>query len=728
MADRDDSDRSLGGNQGRASSSPSPGGGSYAGQDRAPSTASSNRNSGGNGYGFGGGGGATAHSVERGIDRSLSGGGNVGSNVGGRETSHSVERGIDRSLGTPSRSTPTGFQGAGGTGGRVGVNPDRFGGTTPTRGTARVTNDLPTGFNPARIGDTIRASLNNPIDYDPITGMVGSAVQRGAINPNINPSRFGAAAATPTGLDPARLGDPTAGTSLPNTGLPTGMDPARFGGTVDPAAGVAAGRFGYGTDALTGAPPAAPAVEPTTAGTVPTGLNPARFGDPLTPAAAPAEERFGPTGFGAAIAGPVTPVGVTPPSLKAQPNTRIDLASAPKANFVASPGFRAPNTDVIDKVTAAWAAKLGADNVRITGTPHGGLRTSKKGSKSGRHGPTTGSALDYGVQVRTENGWRSLDFGKAADLALANDVAEIGARDFGLKGYGVGNGYMSNAAIHHDVVANPGQVSGGDFEWQAANEAKTKSRLSNARAAYDKAGAAAPAPPQSVASMLASPAERTPQMAALDELSGASGTNTQIGRGTDPTTTSSTAAAPASTTPASRSTPAAAGGRVTAEAPGTNNFPATPPSQAQAEGFPSFKTPATGYKRSGLGTVLGLGIDALASVAGGPVAMAATGGAYLLTGDSLGGMTADMIGGKYGPNQYAPGKDMRYSGDRTTTATAADAGFPKTIGTGKTTPAPTTPAAPTTPTADEFVSRYIDPKYPTPFENWGEAFGWKEPV
>jgi hypothetical protein len=193
--------------------------------------------------------------------------------------------------------------------------------------------------------------------------------------------------------------------------------------------------------------------------------------------------------------------------------------------------------------------------------------------------------------------------------------------------------------------------------------------------------------------------------------------------GTGPTTPTPDVPTPS---PAPRGTEAAAGGTVTTPAapPGTQGFPATPPAQPQAPGFPSFATPATDYQRTGLATALGLGIDAVASIAGGPVSLAAQGGAFLLTGDSIGGTIVDMAGGKYGPNQYAPGADDKYSGDR---AGGAGSGKQNTTGVNKPETISKTPTVkPGETTTDEtklpyeeaFVAKYID--RPSAAERWGK--------
>jgi hypothetical protein len=465
---------------------------------------------------------------------------------------------------------------------------------------------------------------------------------------------------------------------------------------------------------------------PSTMGGVPLGGQP-------TPAA-------GPTGFGAAIAnptGPVTPAGVTPAAIVDAPLTgRIDLATAPKADFPMANGIPAPTSDVRDRVAAAWAAKLGADNVRLTGTS--GYRT--KGG-AGRH--PAGKAVDYGVEVKNADGsWRSLDFSKQADLDLAREVDLIGVRDFGLKGFGVGQGYMGDKHIHHDVTI-PGK--GQSYDWTSpAKSSKTvpQSQITSraaAREAYRAAGNV-PAPQQPVASITASPAEMTPQMAALntlDQTTATASTNAvptarpdmagnapptgyEPGAGGYPTTPSVP-----TPTPAPRGTEAAAGTTVTTAAPGTAGFAPTPSAQPQATGFPSFATPATGYVRSGLGTVLGLAIDAGLSVAGGPVSLAANAGSLLLTGDSVGGLITDMVGGKYGPNQYQPGKDDKYSGDRAGGAgsgkqntTGANA-VPSTISKTPTVkPGETTTDEAKLPYEEAFVAKYLD--RPTPAEKWGK--------
>jgi hypothetical protein len=777
MADKDDRDKSLSGGSSHSSEhevdkSVSSGGssssssGSSGGYQGARSDTPSSGRSGGFGGATGGGtsssgsspGGTSSHGSERGRDTSLGGrsgygwggGANAGRTVSaarsdtpsyGRSTGSNLPGNVTQSGSTPTISPN--------------INTDRFG-----KVTSRVTNDLPTGFDPNRIGDTIRSTLNSPISYDPVTGMVGAAVQPGKINPNINTNRFGATT-TATGIDPnidpARFADPRAGTAVANTGLPTGFDAARLGGTVDPTAGVNVGRFGYDTGAVAGtaAPTTAatgidPNIDPARFGAATTAdINPARFGDTLTPTTAPATERFGPTtGFASAIGTPVGPTEaiqsatnptgtVAAPGITDRPNTRVSLADAAKADFLSAPGFRAPTTDVIDRVRASWAAELGADNVRITGTPHGGLRTSAKGARSGRHGPVEGSALDYTVEVKEDGKWRSLDFGKQDDIELADRVAIGGMRDFGLKGYGVGNGYMGNKAIHHDIKANP---KSGGFEWTGPNassagvSASRARSFADARSAYASAKTTTPAFETPVASYTATASDTTPAVAALNAFSGAGGNNTLTGNGTttadagvDPTTTSSA-------TPTGGGTVDAAGKTVSTATPGTDNYPSQPTPAPGTSGFAP--TPKGPYEQTWKGMAAALGIDAAASIH--PAGWALQAGAMVLTGgDSLGTALTGAVGGKYGDNAYRPGADDRYSGDR---AGGVGSGKQNTTGVNKpetigqtpavkpgSTSAKTTETTSTdTPTvAADFVSKYIDPvKRPTPFEKWGADFGW----
>ena len=392
---------------------------------------------------------------------------------------------------------------------------------------------------------------------------------------------------------------------------------------------------------------------------------------------------------GFAVSGPVTPAGMAVPEMRAAPSPP-DLVASPKAQFTASPGFVSPTSDVVDRVTAAWASVLGADNVRITGTPHGGLRTSKKGASSGRHGPVEGQALDYSVEVKTDKGWRSLDFGSPADRALADKVAVAGARDFGLMGYGVGNGYMSNKAIHHDVVANP---KTGAYEWtgpqarSAGVPAETKAALAEARRSYATAAKTEPisgrtAMETPVASLMASAADLTPQMSALNQMSTAQAA-------TEP------AAAPAQ--------PA----RTTA----TGTQPALP---SRAPKPTSRNAPA--YQRTGFGQAIATGIDVLSGLAPG-VGTAATiaNTIAMLTGKRTGGeRVVDYIA--QNPNAYNPGEWDTGKEGRNAAAERAEA--KRRAEQGK--------ATTTVPKTTTFEEKYLfsdTTVRPTPEQKWDWASG-----
>lgn len=353
------------------------------------------------------------------------------------------------------------------------------------------------------------------------------------------------------------------------------------------------------------------------------------------------------------VSHPVSPTGFTPAGMKAvQPSALPDLATAPKAQFTASPGFRSPTTDVIDRVTASWAEVLGADNVRITGTPHGGLRTSAKGASSGRHGPTVGSALDYSVSVRGPDGnWTSLNFGNAKDKALADRVAVVGASKYGLKGYGAGQGYMSNAAIHHDVKANPRT---GGFTWTGPAASirgvpqSTVNALANARADYEAARkAGVPTAQQPVASIMASAADEDSAIAALNQMSGATRT----------AAVAPTVAAAGTADDFETRAPEMAGTTVPTPA-ADQSFPAAPTPPRNVLNLPT-RAPkptardAPAYKRSGLGTVMAGGLDLLSSMGGVP-SLVGQGLSYLTTGKSLGENVVDYV--SQNENYFQPGE------------------------------------------------------------------------
>lgn len=415
------------------------------------------------------------------------------------------------------------------------------------------------------------------------------------------------------------------------------------------------------------------------------------------------------------VSRPVSPTGFTPSGLKAQPASALpDLTTAPKATVSYPAGATRPTTDVADRIAASWAAELGADNVRITMTPHGGLRTSAKGARSGRHGPTVGSAMDYGVQVKGPGGWTSLNFGNADDKALADRVAVRGARDFGLKGYGSGNGYMSNAAIHHDIVAAPRT---GGFEWtgKAARSAgvpqSTRSALASARAAYEAARkAGVPTAQRSVASILSTARDEDAAIAALNQASGAAGA---------PRATAVASAAPAATTTeVARAAPEMAGATLAA-VPADASFPRQP--SVPRPDAPTLNLPnrapkptlrdAPAYKRSGLGEVGAAGVDVLVGGMGGIPGLVAQGASYVLTGKSIGGNVVDYVSTH--ENYYQPGESNR-----------PDAGSQSNRGTSTVRAKPTTGGTDES-TASTFSEKYIDFYDPTPRPTPEQRWDWR---
>ena len=351
----------------------------------------------------------------------------------------------------------------------------------------------------------------------------------------------------------------------------------------------------------------------------------------------------------------------------------------------------------------SWAEELGPENVQINAVS--GLRTSKKGTRSHRHGPDIGTALDYGVSIRDPktNSWRSLDLSKVADKALATRVSQIGMAKYGLQGAGFGLGYMGDKSIHHDVYTNlsPTQTK----QWAGA---KVSAAAFNAARAEYSAASKAPArpsgPAQPVSSMIADAArETTPQMAALDQASGVTRPTAVASNVSRVTAPQSVAAQPAATRPA------ATAASVASPVSRPVATPVSRPSPAKTSSIPgqlAIQTPTkeAPYKRSLTGEVVAAGIDVL----GGPLGAVASLATGLTLGTTVGGAAWDAAHGRWGENQYSPGSEnVRQGGgseadaQRATDNAAKAAAKAGDGGAGSSTP------------AEDFVTKYIEFKDPT---------------
>jgi len=498
---------------------------------------------------------------------------------------------------------------------------------------------------------------------------------------------------TATGFNPAATAE-TIGLATNNPAVTPNFSTAPAPSPATGAASISAPANVYSSPTGTYAEPTAPAAS-TTADT-----------------AAPAAPQ-GPIGLGTAaglVNEPVSQVGQTP-AMTEQPTYGVDLATAPKAQFTMVAGKPMPTTDVPQRVAAAWASVLGEENVKITGLS--GLRTSKKGARSGRHGPTVGSALDYSVSVRTPTGWRELNFGNKADYDLANEVAVVGARDFGLKGYGVGNGYMHNTAIHHDVVANP---KTGAYEWTGPNARSAgvpqsvKSALAEARASYKEGSfPAPPSTPTPVASIMSTDQPDAAQVALNN-----------YGKPQTTETASTTDTSTVPTVPTAPSTPAPTSVTDTLS---QNAFPTDTvnPTVSLPNRAPTPKPPGWEYKRSPTGWAKATGIDIITSTIGGPVGLAANLFTGLVFGDTVGGVVADASEGKYGMNYYQPGDPYDpktgYGGMRERGA----GGYRSSTESGDSVNRPITTSSTVPTPADDFIEKYLefdDTKRPTPREKF----------
>ncbi|MET0651013.1 MAG: hypothetical protein ABWY63_00745, partial [Hyphomicrobiaceae bacterium] len=251
-----------------------------------------------------------------------------------------------------------------------------------------------------------------------------------------------------------------------------------------------------------------------------------------------------------AAQGPVTPAGVKMSTLKDAPATyRVDLATAPKVqvNYV-NPYAGKQKSNIADRYAAAVAKVLGTEEeARVVVTS--GHRPTPKGQRDPRTGKISSgrhveNAIDAQVQVKTEQGWQTLDRRNPVDQKTLQDITDSAMRDFGVlsEGYGKKVGqYMGPLTTHVDIDPRAN-------EWKSAKQ--DAARHAEARAAYKAAGVT---PPQSVASMLSTQAQTTPQMAALNMSSRTPAAPTSIASRAEPTTVAgrttpspaTTAAAPA---------------------------------------------------------------------------------------------------------------------------------------------------------------------------------------
>lgn len=432
-----------------------------------------------------------------------------------------------------------------------------------------------------------------------------------------------------------------------------------------------------------------------------------------TPSPASLAERLGPlgtTGLGVQglsattpglAVGPATPTGV--------PLSKLTTVATPLAPFKMVKGKQPPSAFTQQVAQESWAAVLGPENVRLTGVS--GLRKGT-GARSGRHGPDLAQAVDIAVEVRdpVTGNWRSLDFGKVADLALANKVAEYGMRNYGLQGVGVGHGYMTNNYMHMDTVANP---KSGAKEWAGPSMSSsvvnpsTRTAFANARADFARTGRApeAPAQAQPVSSMIASAREMTPQMEALNRASGQPTTQVAGVTARPAATTASVQQASYAPTRATTQTPATQA--PAAQAINSVARPASRPAVQTNGPIPNQiaiqqPTKQNPYKRTGTGDVAAGLMDAVVSTTGLP-GMVAQGVSLLTTGTTVGGNVWDASHGKYGENQHKPGDTPESRGS---TAKSSDY-RPAAIKEAAAKDSPTTPA-------EDFVQKYIEYKDP----NW----------
>jgi hypothetical protein len=413
-----------------------------------------------------------------------------------------------------------------------------------------------------------------------------------------------------------------------------------------------------------------------------------------------------PAATGPTINTPVSPVGETP-AMTELPTYGVDLASAPKAQFTMAAGKQLPTSDIVDRVAAAWASVLGAENVRLTGV-------SGKRSFGGKGRHPAGLALDYQVSVKTPTGWRSLDFGNKDDLSLMDNVAEVAARDFGVKGTGYGGGYMGNKSVHQDLTTpGPGQ----DYEWASANRPSIQTSLANARTAYSSSFPAPPAAQAPVASILSTDQPDAAQVA-LNEYS-------------RPTRATSPATATAATSPAAPSTPAptsvtdplSAAAFPTDTVNPTVGLPMRAPRPTPRD--------APEYQRTLKGMALATGIDVTGDLLTGGMALAPQLVSYILTGTSIGGNVADAVGGKFGENYYQPGDPLDPRTGRGGMATSETGRWPSSTESGRVanrngsnaaTRSNRSAAGPTTTPEEDFIYKYLDvvsgEEFPTPAEKW----------
>ena len=638
--------------------------------------------------GFGAGSMASARASDRGSvagysGESASSSGKTG-RVGSNSTSSNTGSTSSAKSTSSSKSTPSGFSssptsGAAAKTGRVGSS-GGLGGALGSMASARA----------ADRASVAGYAANSPSARSPTTSRIGTATPTGqtptapTTQTTAKTSRLGATVAN--SMAAARAADRASVTGYaansPAATTPTGATVTGYTGPRGPsniAAARAADRAsmpGYAANSPRGL---GAAVGPSFAnladrmGTTPTTTVADRMG--LTPTTAATEPTgLSPTapGVAAPATGPTTNAAVpTEPQFHTMADFP-DLAKAPKAPVNIPPGFTKPTSQIMDKVAASWAAVVGPENVRINATPHGGLR-SKKGS--GRHGPKEGHALDYGVEVKSPSGdWRSLNFANKADLSLANKVDQYGAANFGLKGYGVGNGYMGNVAIHHDDQEQPRT---GVFEWSgpAATArlvgADERNARAAARASYDKKRGA-------VASTIAEvTSKQTPAQQAITRIT--SSTPDIVGE-------------VAGVTPVTAATRPVVGAPTPVTKP--LNFAATPKTGPIGQLEMQHPTPERPYQRSLTGSVVAGGIDMLAGT--NPLGMVGNVASMAFLGTTLGGAVWDAAHGRWGENQASFATTSAQGGGTTDRGTTV----PK---------APAPAAAAETPASD-FVSKYIDVK------------------